>query len=447
MRKKIALALSALMMVSMAACSVQTGTEGSSSEGGSEAKSTSGSSASGSGEFSGVTIEIADNYTGSKSTAFAELVDAFEAETGCTVNVSEYGTDYENTMKTRMASNELPDIFQTHGWSILRYKEYLLDVSDQPWVSDYDESALGVIQDDDGAIYVLMTSELVNGTLVNLDVCEAAGVDPYSIHTYEDLTAAAQKIKDAGYTPFGVITNPGLLANFAGTWVSYEGELAEDSDAMLDGTWDWESYRAFLEQHAEWIEAGYFYDDIMTMNDTDLTQRWAQDKAAFNLGNDPSLLNAALELNPDGNYAFLPSFASKEGGKEFVGIGEGDTFGIWKDSKNIDACKAFLEFMARPENTVALSNATGNITCLKSAMEQDQSYGLQVFTTMQEKCADCNILYENLWDRKYMPSGMWSIFGNAMNMLLDDHSDGGIDATLEYLIENYQDLYENAQSE
>lgn len=446
MRKKIALALSAMMMISMAACGVTTGDEGSSTSGSSAAANSTAASTSGGGEFAGTTLEIAEQYTGDKATVFNELVDAFEAETGCTVNVSEYGNDYEATMKTRMASNELPDIFQTHGWSILRYKEYLLDVSDQPWVSDYDESALGVIQDDDGKIYVLMTSELVNGTLVNLDVCEAAGVDPYAIHTWDDFTEACQKIKDSGKTPIGAITNPGLLANFAGTWVSYEGEQAEDSDAMLDGTWDWESYKTFLQQQVEWINAGYYYEDVMTMKDTDLTQRFADGQAAFNCGNDPSLLVAALELNPDARFAFLPSFASKDGGQEFVGIGEGDTFGIWKDSKNIEASKAFLEFMARPENVVKLSNVTGNITCLKSAMEQDQSYGLQVFTEMQDKCADCNILYENLWDRKYMPSGMWSIFGNAMNMLFDDPSDGGIDETTQYLLENYQDLYENAQA-
>ncbi len=141
-------------------------------------------------DISGSTLEVAVTYTGDQATTFQGLVDKFEEEYGCTVNVAEYGTDYENTLKTRMAANELPDVFQTHGWSILRYKEYLMNLQDQPWVSDYDDSALGVIQDDDGAIYVLMISELINGTLVNTDVCDAAGVDPYTIHTWDDFTEA-----------------------------------------------------------------------------------------------------------------------------------------------------------------------------------------------------------------------------------------------------------------
>lgn len=44
-----------------------------------------------------------------------------------------------------------------------------------------------------------------------------------------------------------------------------------------------------------------------------------------------------------------------------------------------------------------------------------------------------------------MPSGMWPIFGNASNMLFDDPSEKGQDAVIEYLLENYQDLYEAAK--
>lgn len=457
MKRVFAILLSAVLLLTLAACGgVTTGNDtsapvSSAASGGASEESTAGtpeeSSTTGGGAFSGQKMEVAVTYTGSQATAFQELVKAFEAETGSEVDISEYGTDYENTMKTRMASNELPDVFMTHGWSILRYKEYLMPLNDESWVSDLDESALGVIADNDGSIYVLMTSELVNGTLVNLDICEEAGVDPYAIETWADFTEACEKIKALGYTPIGGISNPGLLANVAGTWVSYEGEQAEDSDKMLDGTWDWQSFKPFLQQVVDWTNAGYFYDDVMTMKDADLAERFATGKAAFNYGNDPVFLVNCLELNPDGNYAFLPTFASKDGGKMHVGIGEGNAFGIYKDTENEELAKAFLEFMAIPENAVALNQATGTVTCLKSAMGMDDSYAQGVFNELQEKYKDADIFYENLWDRKYMPSGMWPIFGNAVNMLFDDPSETGVNACLDYLIENYQDLYEAAQTE
>ena len=438
MKKLLAVLMAFCLTVPLCACSVSMDTGEEPSQGGGSVPTD--------GKFSGTTIEIAERFTGTTSDTFAEIIRDFEAETGCKVTVTEYGDDYESTMKTRMASNTLPDIFETHGWSILRYKEYLLDLRDEPWVSDYDDSALGVIQDDDGSIYVLMVSELVNGTLVNLEVCEAAGVDPYEIETWEQFTEACAKIKEAGYTPIGAAFGPGNMANIAGTWVSYEGELAEDSDVMLDGTYDWESFRPFMDMYAEWLDNGYFFEDYATMKSEDASERFAQNKSAFWLGNDPKFLAGCLQLNPEGKYAFLPTFASAEGGKLFVGVGEGETFGIWKDSPNVEACKAFLEFMARPENVIKLTNAVGSNPCLKSSMELSESYGLSLFMDMQEKYADANILYENLWDRKYMPSGMWPIFGNALQQFIADHSEAGKDSALEYLRTNYQDLYEAAQA-
>lgn len=76
---------------------------------------------------------------------------------------------------------------------------------------------------------------------------------------------------------------------------------------------------------------------------------------------------------------------------------------IWKDTKNADAAKLFLEYMARPEVAKEMNAATGKISCLKSTMDIDDGYGLKVFQEMKEKCADCDIFYENLWDRQYMP--------------------------------------------
>ena len=440
--KKLISILMAVMMLSLCACGVSVETDAEDPNEKQEAAAPANSE----GKYAGVTIEIAERYTGNTSVVFAEITKGFEAETGCKVLVTEYGDDYENTMKTRMASNTLPDIFETHGWSILRYKEYLLDLQSESWVKDYDASALGVIQDVNGEIYVLMISELVNASLVNLEVCEAAGVDIYAVETWADFTEACAKIKAAGFTPIGCALGPGNLANIAGTWVSYEGEQAEDSPAMLDGTYDWESFRPFIDTYAQWLDNGYFFDDYATMSAADASERFAQNKCAFWLGNDPKFLTGCKQLNPDGKYAFLPTFASAEGGKCFVGVGEGETFGIWKDGQNIEACKEFLNYMARPENVIKLTSAIGSNPCLKSSMEKSESYGLGLFMEMQEKCESRDILYENLWDRKYMPSGMWPVFRVALETLVADTGEAGRDAALEYLRTNYNDLYEAAHT-
>jgi len=444
MKKVLALILAALMILSLAACGGNGGNESKAPETqGTEKENESKEE----GKTEGGSIEVAVTYTGDQLEVFKGLTEKFTKETGIEVVIDEYGSDYEATMKSRMASNNLPDVFQTHGWSILRYKEYLMPLNDQPWYSDLDESGLGVIADADGTIYVLMISELVNATLVNTDVTDAAGVDIYAIHTWEDLYAACEKVKAIGKTPIGSNSGSGIFANIAGGFVTYPGEAAVDEKAQLDGTWDWQSYKTTLmDWVARTIDAGFWAEDVLTRNNDDMTQKFADGEAAFMLGNDPGFCISCLTLNPDANFALIPNFASKEGGTEEVNIGEGDTFGIWKDTKNVDQAKAFLNFMAQAENAKTMNDSTGKIASLKSAMAIDEGYGLKMLKVFQEKCADRDIFYDNLWDRKYMPSGMWGIFGNACNDFFQDHSPANTDAVLAYLKENYDDLYEEAHS-
>ena len=442
MKKAVSLLVVFIMVLSLAACGDKA--KDTSSEPTQPAASTGDSGTPADADISGKSLEIAVRYTGDQLAVFQKVVDDFNTKYNTKVTVSSYGDDYEATLKTRMASNELPDVFETHGWSILRYKEYLKDLRDQDWVKNYDDSALGVIQDADGSIYVLMISELIGGTLVNLDVCEQAGVDPYSIYTWDDMLAASEKIKAAGFTPISNGIGSGELANIAGTYYSYKGEKYELSDSMLDGTFDWSVYKDLLGDLSKWIDNGYLYTDVATMTGTDNTERWAANKAAFFVGNDPGFLIAAKQLNNDGNYALLPCFASTKEGVQFVPVGEGDAFGVWKDTKNEAAAKVFLNYLATPEVATTINKSTGKISALTNAVATD-NYGEQLFAALKEKYP--NTFYENYWDRKYMPSGMWPIFGNAGAMLLSDHSEKGIQDTIQYLSDNYKDLYEQAHAE
>ena len=72
---------------------------------------------------------------------------------------------------------------------------------------------------------------------------------------------------------------------------------------------------------------------------------------------------------------------------------------------------------------------------------------LKYMTEMQAKCADADILYENLWDRKYMPSGMWPVFKQSVDTLIADPSENGVQEAKGILLENYKELYEAAQND
>lgn len=396
--------------------------------------------AAGGTDFSGKKIEVATYLSGDTLNAYKEVIRGFEDETGVEVTLDEYGDDYESTMKTRMASNDLPDVFETHGWSLIRYKEYLTDLSNESWAKDLNNAALGVIQDTDGKLYTLMTTGSCLGTAVNMNVCEDAGVDPWEIETWDDFNEACDKIKAAGYTPIAnYFTSAGALANADGSWLNYEGEQFDDSDVMLDGTWDWEDFKVVLDYLQTWFDNGYLYEDCGTIKQADAIERCARNECAFVVGIGTSYQAAVVAQNPDVTMAMIPICASKEGGARFCGIGEGASFGIWKDTEEMDVCKAFLNYIA--ENADGINAAAGEISTLPS--ETTKSYGMQMMEEMESHFP--NVFYDNLWDRKYMPSGMWNVFQVAAGMFCEDQSDDSKQEIIEYLKENYTDLYETAQ--
>lgn len=410
--------------------------------GGDSEKQTGEAAQNGEADLSGKEIEVATYLSGETLEAYKSVIEGFEEETGVEVTLDEYGDDYESTMKTRMASNDLPDVFETHGWSLIRYKEYLTDLSGEEWAADLNDAALGVIRDTDGKIYTLMTTGSCLGTAVNMDVCEAAGVDPWEIETWEDLNAACDKIKQAGYTPIAnYFTSAGALANCVGSWLNYEGEQYDETEAMLDGTWDWKNYDVVLDYLQTWFDNGYLYEDCGTITQTDAIERCAQNDCAFVIGIGTSYQAAVVAQNPDVTMAMIPICASKEGGARFCGIGEGASFGIWKDTEEMEVCKAFLAYIA--ENADPINAAAGEISTLPS--ETTKSYGMQMMEEMETHFPD--VFYDNLWDRKYMPNGMWNVFQVAAGMFCEDQSDDSKQEIMEYLQENYVDLYETAQSE
>lgn len=133
---------------------------------------------------------------------FAEILSEFEAESGVKVEMVTPGNDGESQLKTMMASNSLPDVWMTHGWSLIRYSEYLLPVNDQPWFNTMDvETMTPVMADEDGNFYALNMTIGSSGLSYNKDALDKAGVDPNSIRTWADFDEACAALVKVGIRP------------------------------------------------------------------------------------------------------------------------------------------------------------------------------------------------------------------------------------------------------
>lgn len=173
------------MVLSLAACG--------SSGGDSEASGSGGDSKEGG---SGDALELAYNLSTEDLSAFKDLIAEFTEETGVEVTIYEGGADYEALMKTRMSSGDLPDMWVTHGWSLIRYSEYMMDLSDQPWVDQIDAGLKDVITNDDGELFIMPITQAVCAIQYNEDILADAGVDATQIRTWDDFDAACKQILD-----------------------------------------------------------------------------------------------------------------------------------------------------------------------------------------------------------------------------------------------------------
>ena len=142
-----------------------------------------------------VSLEVEVIYTGDPLEQFRAVLDDFTEETGIGIELITPGSDYESVMKTRMASGDMPDVFVTHGWSLIRYKEYLEPLTEESWYNKIDDAVLSVVSDENQDIYVLPVTQQVNGSVYNKTVLENAGVDPANIRTMDDFMDACEQIK------------------------------------------------------------------------------------------------------------------------------------------------------------------------------------------------------------------------------------------------------------
>lgn len=336
--------------------------------------------------------------------ALQEAIDGFMAANPNIKVILTPGTsDYEALMKTKMATNDLPDLWSTHGWSVMRYSEYLLPIEDQAWVSDLHPSIEPVITNNDGQIFVLPMDVDVAGIAYNKDVLIAAGVDIAEVKTWDQFYDAMEAVKNSGVTPIHMGGKDNWTVGAFFDWLAPSLYITDETrykgDELLAGTFDTDVWTEGAELCIELADKGYLNVDMLTSGFSDSARSLAEGSSAFViLGN--YVITEALTYNADANLGFFPVPAYYEGDEPSLISGERTAIGIWKDSPNKEAAKQLLTYLAQPDvmakvataNGVpaGLTTATADTGILKDSYEQWQD--VEAFP---------------YFDRAFLPSGMW----------------------------------------
>lgn len=372
-----------------------------------------------SGSSSGKLDLYLNMTTGSPAyTEMKTLVSDFEKKAGVSVNLTIDSADvYSKEMTVRMASNNMPDVISTHGWSVQRYSPYLEKLNDQPWMQYMNSGLDTAMKDADGNVYALPLEYTVTGISVNFDVLKEAGVDPDSLTTWGAFTDALAKVKATGKSPItcsGKISAPGNLADFiaSGAFTQDQRQAFKTGDFQSDA---WE--KGVLDLAKEWSDSGYFNPDYASATADDMASQIGQGQAAFAFAQ-PTLLATALTVNPDANVGFIP-LPSAIADPYLVG-GEGvNAYGVSKDSPNKQEALKFLDFLAEPENASAMAQAIGSYSGLTNATPN-----LGTLQSSYDKWVKPGkLVTEPFFDRVYLPNGIWSTLITTTDSVITGQAD------------------------
>ncbi len=351
-----------------------------------------------------LTLMINFQSTEAVTAAIEEIIDDFHAANpDIEIELIPGSADYEALMKSKMATNDLPDMWSTHGWSVLRYSEYLMPLEDQEWATRLHPAIKPVVTSDEGHIFVLPVDVDMAGVAYNKTVLKKAGVSVDDLTTWKDLFAAMDKVKASGVTPVHIGGKDhwtvGNFFDWAAPAVYITDPNNYSGDDLVNGKFDTVKWELLAGLMKDMNDKAYLNVDNLTSTYSDSARALAVGDAAFTFyGN--YVLAEAWTFDPDADLGFFPVPAYYQGDKPSLISGERTTVGIWKDTPNAEACKTFLDFLAQPENAAKVAEANGipagliNATADTGKLKGDY-----------EKWA--NAAAFPYFDRAFLPSGMW----------------------------------------
>lgn len=440
MKKKLSLLLAAVLaMGSLAACggnatssSVPATADSPESEPASTAASQSEAAPSG----DGVKLTFMTNIVGTQAEELEAVLKEYTDETGVDVEFSAPGGSYEELMKTKMSANELPDLFTTHGWSVMRYSEYLEPLTGQPFVTNISEQIKPIITNADGDTLVLPVDMDIAGMVYNADVLEAAGVNVDDIKTWSDFSEACAAIRANGVDPIHMGGKDDWTIGQYGDWVAPSYFITNESDnqreALKSGTFDTATWEKVAGMMDEWVKAGYFNADALTADYNSDMAAMAEGNTAFCFYGNAFIVDART-INPDANLGMMPIPSASEDDEPSLIAGERLAVGVWKDSTQKEAALELLNWLAQPETVARLATAGGNPAGLTNATSD-----IGDIQTYVDKYA--NIRTFPYFDREYLPSGMWDVMCATGADILEQKSDAVVNAA-KVMEQNFNDKF------
>jgi raffinose/stachyose/melibiose transport system substrate-binding protein len=317
-------------------------------------------------------------------------------------------------LRVKMGANDMPDLFDTHGWSQLRYGEYVADLKDMDWVQHLDPALNQILKDKSGKVYAYPLNQAKDGISYNATLLEKYGIKPPN--TMDEFITALETVKKKSkgevaplWIPGGENGNIAQVFDQLATPQLITAKNKNYAKQLEKGTFNWSNYTPLAETMAEMKKKGLLNEDVLTAKVSQATELMAQNKIAFTFVGG-SLGPDATELNSEVKVGTVPVPAIHKGGTQSWIGGERFTLAAWKDSKHLKEAKKFIEFVSQPEVAKKIAEGTSSASALTN--NKTQNY----YSAYYDKYSDIKV--EPYFDRKYLPSGMWAVMSSTGQELL-----------------------------
>ena len=294
-----------------------------------------------------------------------ELGEKFTEETGIKVDYQIVPADqYENLLMTKLNTGECTDLFgaQSGRFNIqtqIDVAKNAVDLSGESWASNVEKAAAGELSVD-GTLYGQPVQDVsaVWAIAYNKQIFAELGLEIPK--TYDEFKAVCDAILEAGKTPIYEAVSDVWHHTL---WLEDAVAAAQADPTLVDGLnnntaafTDSAELKLLLTQIKEMADAGYWGDNYMSNVYADAAKNMASGEYVMTVANQGmgAEINA---LDPSFDVDNIGYFVLPLCDNQVLNVNPcGPSRFIYSGSKNIDAAKKYLEFMASDESLKYLTD-------------------------------------------------------------------------------------------
>ncbi len=300
--------------------------------------------------------------------------------------------DYNAALNAKLAGGTAGDIIicRPFDQSLSMFKAgQLLDLTNLPGMENFADSTKVAWQTDDGkSTFCLPMASVIHGFIYNTDAFAKVGITTPPA-TMADFHADLDKIKaDGTYTPIDLGTHDQWEAATMGWenigpnyWKGEDGRkaLIAGTQKLTDADWV-----APFKELATW--GPYMGDGYQAQTYSDSQNLFSLGKAAIYPAGSWDIPTFE-KANPDLKFAAFPPPVPNAGDKCYISDQLDHAVGINAASKNIDAAKTFVTWMAGDDFAAAYANALPGFFALTSHKVEVKDPIAAQFLSWRQNCA------------------------------------------------------------